>query len=318
MSHVKNFPVKGKYKIFHKWLAQRDENAYQLMKSFRTRECSYFIDSLHGNITILQAFVLNSETCLLDRYLEWSKKWVDINEIKKGETALSTSLRILDNDRNSLSAKEFKHCRPIVYETVKLLLNHGADPNLGYAFHGSPLICAAYRKHDKVMKMLIDHGADINHQPYKNGLHKNLYFFRNSRDHERTIYGMNEYNSWEYYPTALYLMVEQNNIEMVNYLLSKGADIDRTSIDGVYVNATPLAKAIMDNNVEMFSLLKSCGANVDHVLNIANGAESITLIDLNRQCYKEREEFRKSVVEIIKILESVSSMLKPSWQWVNY
>ncbi|MCB0840810.1 MAG: hypothetical protein KDD99_29280 [Bacteroidetes bacterium] len=56
------------------------------------------------------------------------------------------------------------------YPKVKLLLEHGADPNLplgeeGYLFNWSALTSAAVRKSWKVCELLIEHGADMGFTP---------------------------------------------------------------------------------------------------------------------------------------------------------
>lgn len=47
---------------------------------------------------------------------------------------------------------------------VELLLGKGANPNLNYSMqNSSPLIFAAYGGKDKIVKLLINYGADLNH-----------------------------------------------------------------------------------------------------------------------------------------------------------
>ena len=49
-------------------------------------------------------------------------------------------------------------------EIVKILLDHGADPNMGDGWHHSPLIAAA-EKGSEMMTLLIEKGAKVNDGP---------------------------------------------------------------------------------------------------------------------------------------------------------
>ncbi|CAG5125123.1 unnamed protein product, partial [Candidula unifasciata] len=153
---------------------------------------------------------------------------------------------------------------------VKALLEGGADPNVlikGNHFHITPLILAAERGDIEVMKLLIQHKADV----------------KSSRsDNQRT---------------AIHIMVtnrvrEDDTIAMIQILLQAGADINAVDIDG----NTPLHLAVQhnkghsDSSTSLEEFLLDRGANVfaknkhlDTPLHIAlekNGVDPIELCSL--------------------------------------
>ena len=52
------------------------------------------------------------------------------------------------------------------YEAVKFLLEHGADPNLGF---NTPLIEAINKKNAPIAKLLMDYGAKVNEEDFVSG-----------------------------------------------------------------------------------------------------------------------------------------------------
>ena len=60
------------------------------------------------------------------------------------------------------------HCRRASYrgyeKIVKLLLNRGADINAQGSSYGNTLQTASYRGHGKIVQLLLNRGADINVQ----------------------------------------------------------------------------------------------------------------------------------------------------------
>ena len=126
-------------------------------------------------------------------------------------------------------------------EIVKLLLEHGADPN---SEHGWPLQIAAASGHEDVVKLLLEHGADIND---------------------------NKTNSEFLEGTALQAAVEAGKTEIVALLLDSGADVNLGAGD----LAPPIYAATEKAESEIIKLLVSHGAE----LNILGGAEqSVPLI----------------------------------------
>ena len=104
-------------------------------------------------------------------------------------------------------------------DTVKLLVEHGADVNLqGEAFYG-PLHCAAYGGHLATVQYLLDSGASV----------------RVFEGHDKPL------NS----------AAQAGQIPVIELLLAHGANVNAQGVDG----ATPLENAVASGHVELVMLL---------------------------------------------------------------
>jgi len=86
-------------------------------------------------------------------------------------------------------------------ETVRLLLEAGADVNARNNFDAVPLHRACYRGHESIVRLLLDHGADVNAKD-KNG------------------------------NTPLHEAVWQANTDIIRLLIEKGADLQARNRQG--------------------------------------------------------------------------------------
>lgn len=93
-------------------------------------------------------------------------------------------------------------------ETVKALLNGGADVNKTDHGHRSPIMLASYKGHSAVIQLLVEYGADVN-----------------AKD---TKFGMN----------SLMLSSHMGHQHCVEVLLDAGADSKATDFEGVPVSKT--------------------------------------------------------------------------------
>jgi ankyrin repeat protein len=138
-------------------------------------------------------------------------------------------------------------------EIVKLLLEKGADVNLGNEGSETPLHYAARHGHIKVMEILLENGADVSEKGTGCGMPlqwaaqtgqikaAELLLAHGADIHQK---GTDEW-------TALGTAVSHGQVEMVKYLLSKGADVNARAIYG----GTPLHVAAWRNYVEIGRIL---------------------------------------------------------------
>lgn len=124
-------------------------------------------------------------------------------------------------------------------ETVKLLINKGADVNIQNAAGTTALMKAAYKGHLEIVKFLIDNNANINLKE-------------------------------QHGATALIKGVAQGHTEIVKLLLSKGADVNVADAYNCEDNVcfhepegTSLESAVHHGNTEMVKLLLNNGADVN-------------------------------------------------------
>lgn len=128
-----------------------------------------------------------------------------------------------------------KACWKGYYEAVEILLNNKAKLNnfYGYGDH-TPLYLASSGGFEKIVKLLLDRGVDINELNYDKR-------------------------------TSLIAAVENNHISIVKLLVKRGADIDISGID----NNTALSTACKRGHSEIVKFLVKRGANIGKNSNIA-------------------------------------------------
>jgi ankyrin repeat protein len=118
------------------------------------------------------------------------------------------------------------------YSLVAKLLSSGEDPNEKDKTGSTPLECAVEKDDTLILKMLIDHGANI---------HSYLPPFGNN---------------------LLNLCVYINKFKAAKYLIENGLNVD--SPDGA-MGESPLIQAIQINNIFMISFLIKHGANPNFI-----------------------------------------------------
>ena len=143
-------------------------------------------------------------------------------------------------------------------EAVRLLLEHGADPNNSDNTNMTPLHYAAQAKTPECLLLLIKHGARITQQTrgwtalhYACTFHDDLAYIRPLLKHgvdinKRTYVGK----------TALSLSILQNHLKSASYLIDIGADLNIPDND----NQSPLAPSIKFRRCEAMKLLLRAGA----------------------------------------------------------
>ena len=138
-------------------------------------------------------------------------------------------------------------------DTVKLLLENGANPNIKNNRDETPLLIT---RNKDIAKILIEHGADVNIIDKRNN-NTPLFYAISNRDLETAKIlieydaNTNAINKQKY--TVLHKAVASENIDMVKLLIGNGADvkIDKEAFD----------KAAYEGNIGIFKLLLKNGAD---------------------------------------------------------
>ncbi len=118
---------------------------------------------------------------------------------------------------------------PVRTETVKKFIEElHPDVNQKTQWGVSPLQCASLCGHSNIVKILLEHGADVNYADTAGN-------------------------------TALHRAVKNEDIQTVGILLEAGADVNCANKHG----ETPLHTAVFDENVQCITALLNAGADIN-------------------------------------------------------
>lgn len=144
---------------------------------------------------------------------------------------------------------------------VKELIRQGADVNELEANGDAPLVMAAYKGYNEIVRVLLEAGADVeavDPSMKATALHAAAYAGRAEAaqllvDFHIDINKQGPYNGY----TALHDAIWQNNVEVVKVLLAAGADLTLLSNDG----QSPLDFARSRNHKEIVKLIEDTSRN---------------------------------------------------------
>ncbi len=153
---------------------------------------------------------------------------------------------------------------------VKDLIAAGADVNQKDKTYGfTPLMMALQSNYTSIAKMLISEGADIKIKG-NNDATALLLAAMNSREMVEIlllkgadIKALSDNGSGVMTNCVMGIIRGRVSIDLAEFLLSKGADIDEVNTTEYYGGYTPLFWAVEDNNKELVSFLIQNGANVN-------------------------------------------------------
>uniref|UniRef100_A0AC35TJ86 SOCS box domain-containing protein n=1 Tax=Rhabditophanes sp. KR3021 TaxID=114890 RepID=A0AC35TJ86_9BILA len=141
-----------------------------------------------------------------------------------------------DPNARYFSGPEITHIPPTETHFLRLLLAHGADPNV-YGRDGLTPAMKACRLKDKgikALKVLFEYGADINSEAFTK--QSNM--------------------------TALHFGVLSGNHDLVNFLIANGANIN---MPDTYDKASPMDLAVLKDDVELLKILMDAGGEPNKV-----------------------------------------------------
>jgi cytohesin len=149
-------------------------------------------------------------------------------------------------------------------DALRLLLEHGANPEARDAYHGeSALIWAAAENHADAVRVLAAHGADVD------GRSAQMTF-----EQRRAGQSVLPLGSW----TPLMYAARENALAAGAALVASGAKLDLVDPDG----ATALVIAIINAHYEFAELLLTAGADPNVVDNEAGMGALYAAVDMHR------------------------------------
>ena len=155
-------------------------------------------------------------------------------------------------------------------EMTKLLISNGADINKKDKTYGyTPLMMALQSGYNSIAKLLIADGADIKIKG-NNEATALILAAMNSREMVEVlllkgadIKARSDNGSGVMTNCVMGIISGRVSIDLADFLLAKGADIDEVNTTDYYGGYTPLFWAVEDNNKELVSFLIQNGANVN-------------------------------------------------------
>lgn len=143
-----------------------------------------------------------------------------------------------------------------------ILIDGGADPNLGSRSGNTPLLSAAATGHEETVRYLLAHGADASTSESQNGYtalhmaaHKNRpYIIRLLAESGAPVDALDQSGE-----TPLLVAARLGNVESALRLIEDGADIDITSPD----ETTVLSHSVKHGNLHLVETLMDKGAGLE-------------------------------------------------------
>ena len=156
-------------------------------------------------------------------------------------------------------------------DVVRLLLDSGADPDCLDSRWGSALVAAAKEDSCPIVRMLCEAGADVNlkidscssEYDYPNALSAAADLGHKDVVQILLTFGA-DFNLWSgngEYGTALVAAAKRGHIEIMSLLLESGADVNLGSVNCEYTSA--LVAATGEGHEAAVQLLLKKGANLD-------------------------------------------------------
>ncbi|SUJ10989.1 Ribulose-5-phosphate 4-epimerase and related epimerases and aldolases [Sphingobacterium spiritivorum] len=205
---------------------------------------------------------------LINQLVTENKLPVDYQESKFGNTLLMLAIENSD------------------YESVKALLDLGANPNIADNYRGStPMHDAAMNSDPKYLQLLIAHRGNPN-------VIENKPITEDDQGRGTPLNKAISYSSG-------------NNLEKVKLLVDAGADINYSNDGNPFYTRLPLAATIIHERFDIALYLLEKGAKYDGIMYRTVQGDSIYILGALRQCIVDLDskEYRQKL-EVISFLRS--------------
>ncbi|MCG8576130.1 MAG: ankyrin repeat domain-containing protein [Flavobacteriales bacterium] len=236
------------------------------------------VKSLQGDFKLFESteleklalFVQNEDVKKIRKYINDHEVNLDLQESKFDYTLLALAVENLK------------------YESVKTLLELGADLSLRNYNHFTPLLISCQTTlvtncNDRMIKLLLENGADPNDmKDFEGEVEPGTYVRIKS--------------------TALMYACQWGCLDAVKSLIAHGANIDQYTY---YEGYGAITTSIIHKNLEITKyLIVDCNAKIPDYCYIRNETDSLTIIDfLNEKKFKESSEnqiYKEQIIDFIR------------------
>ena len=211
------------------------------------------------------------------------------NHLDRSKTMVETVRQLVDHGAD-VNALDFTHSTPLhlaslqgVLEAVQILIKHGADVNVQNKTNSTPLHRASLIGNVQIVQLLIDHGADITAKDWNDQtpLHFALSWV-SANTASFMFYLKADLNVQDRKTTRVTQLDPNAKAETVRLLIKHGADVNTQD----KTHATPLHMASSFRRAESARILIEYGADVNAQneshstpLHLASYSVGITTLD---------------------------------------
>ena len=140
-----------------------------------------------------------------------------------------------------------------------IICTHGEDVNAGSGFHRTPLRAASNKGHIDVVRVLLDHGANVNTIDKRNTPLRSAYVGGHLEIMRLLLEHGADVDAWDFSDLLLNDASKDGRAEVVHLLLQHNADVNSRG----YTNWTPLQGASFFGQTKVVQLLLDRGAAID-------------------------------------------------------
>ena len=164
-----------------------------------------------------------------------------------------------------------------------IICTHGEDVNADSGYHGTPLRAASIKGHIDVVRVLLDHGANVNTIDKRNTPLRSAYVGGHLEIMRLLLEHGADVDAWDYSDLLLNSASKKGRAEVVHLLLQHNADVNSrgytnwTALQGAsFFGRTKVVRILLDHGVDIDTLSRA----IEHPLHIATRNNRLEIVQL--------------------------------------